>query len=399
MRFIDLINLSLSSLRSYPFRAMLTAFGIAIGIAAVVLLTALGDGLHQFVLSEFTQFGTHLIGISPGRTTTHGVSPGVFGTTRPLTLDDADALKRIPQTRAIVPVMQGAARIKWGNRSRDTTVLGVGPAAPEAWQLKVASGTFLPADDTRSARSYAVLGHKVRTQVFGDINPLGARISVAGESYRVIGVMAPKGQILGFDLDDTLFIPVSKALSMFNRDGLMEVDILYDEGANVENVVAEARRILTDRHQRDDVTIITQQEMLDVLGSVLSTLTFAVAALGGISLFVGSIGVLTIMTIAVQERTSEVGLLRALGARRGQILAMFLGEAVLLTGIGGLMGLIIGLGSAQLLSWLVPALPLHVAWDYVLAALCLSVLIGLLAGSWPATRAARLNPVEALRAE
>lgn len=399
MRFIDLINLSFSTLRSYPFRAMLTALGIAIGIAAVVLLTALGDGLHQFVLSEFTQFGTHLIGIAPGRTTTHGVSPGVFGTTRPLTLEDADALKRIPQARVIVPVLQGAARIKWGNRSRDTTVLGVGPAAPEAWQLKVASGSFLPADDSRSARSYAVLGHKVRTQVFGDANPLGARITVAGESYRVIGVMSPKGQILGFDLDDTLYIPVSKALSMFNREGLMEIDILYDDDANVNNVVAQARKILTDRHQRDDVTITTQQEMLDVLGSVLSTLTFAVAALGGISLFVGSIGVLTIMTIAVQERTSEVGLLRALGARRSQILAMFLGEAVLLTGIGGMMGLIIGLGGTHLLAWLVPALPVHVAWNYVLAALFLSVLIGLLAGSWPATRAARLNPVEALRAE
>lgn len=399
MRSTDLLQLSFSTLRSYPFRALLTASGIAIGIAAVVLLTALGDGLHKYMVNEFTQFGTHLIGVTPGRTMTHGISPGVFGSTRPLTQEDAEALQRIPQVRAVVPVMQGSAPVKWKNHHRDTTVLGVGPAAPEAWQLKVASGSFLPPDDPRRARAFAVLGDKVRINVFGNENPLGARISVGGENFRVIGVMAPKGQILGFDLDDTIFIPANKALSMFNREGLMEIDLLYHGSASAEQVVSEARKILIQRHQREDFTIVTQQEMLDVLGSVLNTLTFAVAALGGISLLVGSIGVLTIMTIAVQERTSEVGLLRALGARRSQVLALFLGEAIMLTACGGALGLITGIGGALLLGWLIPALPVHIAWQYVIASLIASVVIGLIAGSWPATRAARLNPVEALRAE
>lgn len=186
---------------------------------------------------------------------------------------------------------------------------------------------------------------------------------------------------------------------MFNRESLMEIDLLYHPNANVDEVVEAASDILTQRHRREDFTIITQQEMLEVLGSVLDTLTFAVAAVGSISLLVGSIGVLTIMTIAVNERTSEVGLLRALGARQSQILTLFLGEAILLALAGGIAGLIIGIGSATLLSWLLPSLPVNIAWGYVIAAVLLSAMIGLIAGVLPARHAAQLDPVEALRTE
>ena len=399
MALNDLFRLALGSVFSARFRSVLTAIGIAIGIASVVVLTAIGDGIHKFVLSEFTQFGTHLIGITPGKSLTHGVSPGAFANTRPMTIEDAEALLRIPQVEATVPVVQGAAKIEYGNRGRDTTVFGTGPESLRVWSLEIALGAFLPPDDPRNARSFVVLGSKVSQEIFGGDNPIGERVQIAQERYRVIGVMAAKGQILGFDLDDAVYIPAGKALSMFNRESLMEIDVLYSADANIDTVVSAVTKVLTQRHRREDFTIVTQQEMLDVLGSVLDTLTFAVAAVGSISLLVGAIGVLTIMTIAVHERTSEVGLLRALGARQDQVLLLFLGEAMLLAITGGLAGLILGLGCVGLLAWLVPALPINIAWGYVLVAVLLSGCIGLIAGVLPARYAAQLDPVEALRAE
>ncbi len=211
--------------------------------------------------------------------------------------------------------------------------------------------------------------------------------------------MEPKGQVLGFDLDDTVFIPASKGLELFNREGLMEIDVLYASGARDEDVVRGLEKVLEGRHRRKDFTAITQRQMLDVLSSVLNVLTFAVGALGGISLAVGGVGILTIMTIAVNERTGEIGLLRALGAPRRQILWLFLAEATVLAGLGGLAGLTLGAGIAALLDALVPALPVHTPISYVILAEALAAAIGLGAGVLPARRAARLDPVEALRAE
>ncbi len=399
MKLSDLLHLSLSSVFSYRARSILTTLGIAIGIASVVLLTAIGEGIHRFVLSEFTQFGTHIIGITPGKSETHGGSTSTFANTRPLTIEDAEALLRIPHVIASVPVVQGAAKVEAAILARDTTILGVGAATREVWSLEISLGQFLPPDDSRSARSFVVLGHKVANEIFPNQNPVGERVKIANERYRVIGVMASKGQILGFDMDDAVYIPAAKALAMFNRESLMEIDLLYHPAADIDDLTAEISKTLKQRHRREDFTIITQQEMVDVLGSILSTLTFAVAVIGSISLLVGAIGVLTIMTIAVNERTSEVGLLRALGARRRQILTLFLGEAILLALVGGILGLGIGLGSALLLSWLVPALPVNIAWSYVIASILLSAFIGLIAGVLPARHAAKLDPVEALRAE
>lgn len=395
----DFIRLTVGSVIAQRLRSFLTALGIAIGIAAVVLLTAIGEGIHRYVLNEFTQFGTNLIAINPGRTTTMGASVGAFGNTRPLTLEDAEALKKLPRVVNVEPVVAGNALVTAGGRQRRTNVYGVGSAFPEVFNFQVASGRFLPPDDPRAARAFAVLGSQLRRELFGDANPLGQTLRVGGDRYRIIGVMDSKGQVLGFDIDDTVYIPAAKALDLFNRDGLMEIDVLYEPGANVAEIVESVRRVLTARHGREDFTIITQEQMLDVLGSVLGVLTFAVGALGGISLLVGGVGIFTIMTIAVRERTPEIGLLRALGAERGQVLTLFLGEATVLAIIGGLAGLALGLGVAWLLAVTVPALPVHITWDYVLIAELLAAAVGLLAGVWPARRAAMLDPVEALRTE
>jgi putative ABC transport system permease protein len=395
----DAIKLSMRAVSSHPMRTFLTALGIAVGIAAVVLLTSLGEGIHRFVLSEFTQFGTNLIGITPGKTSTTGFAGAVISNVRPLSLADAVALSRLPRVLAAVPVVQGNAAVKYRSRSRRTYIFGVGAAAPKVWNIKVAQGRFLPDDDPRIARAFVVLGSKVKSELFGNQNPLGRRVRIGSEQYRVLGVMETKGQMLGFDLDDAVYIPAARTMALFNRQSLMEIDLLYAAGSSSEAVAKSAKNLLIARHGSEDFTIITQDQMLDVLGSVLNVLTIAVGALGGISLLVGGVGILTIMTIGVHERTDEIGLLRALGAGQRQILGLFLTEAVVLAGIGGLAGLAIGAGGAWLLQELVPALPTHTPLIYVVMAEFLAVFIGLLAGVLPAQRAARLDPIEALRAE
>ena len=395
----DFVRLAVHSVLAFRLRSFLTALGIAVGIASVVLLTSIGEGVHKYVLGEFTQFGTNLIAVAPGKSSTFGVSGAIVNNVRPLSLEDAEALERIPRVEAVVPLVQGNAAIEYGKRSRRTMIFGVGSEVPRVWSMKPALGRFLPADDHRHARSFAVLGSKVRAELIGNENPLGRRIRIGGESYRVVGVMESKGQLLGFDLDDAVYIPTYKAMAMFDEESLMEVDILYAAGSDSGQIADAIEAVLQERHGSEDFTITTQDQMLETLGSILDILTLAVGALGGISLVVGGVGILTIMTIAVNERTGEVGLLRALGAGQRQVLWLFLAEAVVLASLGGAAGLLFGAGGAWLLGILVPALPTHTPWSYALLAEATAALIGLAAGVAPAWRAARLDPIEALRAE
>ncbi|MGA9667304.1 MAG: ABC transporter permease [Gallionella sp.] len=399
MLFPDLIRLTTSSIITYRLRSFLTGLGIAIGIAAVIMLTSIGEGLHQFVLSEFSQFGTNIITIQPGKTQTHGGNVGIFGSVRSLSLDDADALRNLPYVENVNPSVMGNAELRANGKTRRTTVFGEGRDFARAFTMKVQSGSFWPDADNEQARALVVLGAKVRQELFAGENPLGGYLRVGGQRFRVIGVMEPKGEVLGLDLDDAVFIPAARAMELLNRPGLMEINVSYR--ADVDEMIVS--RILgermKDRHGREDFTRISQEQALDVLGSVLDVITFAVGALGGISLLVGGVGILTIMTMAVTERTSEIGLLRALGAQERQVLALFLGEAMLLSALGGMAGLALGVGIAKGLHILFPALPVHTPWLFAVLAELSAVCIGLAAGVMPARRAARLDPVEALHTE
>lgn len=395
----DFLKLTSGSLAANPTRSLLTTLGIALGIAAVVLLTSLGEGVNQFMVTQFTQFGTNLIEIQPGKVRTMGGSLGRVNTVRPLTMDDALALSRLPYVDAAVGFSIGNAEVEGNRRQRRTSVYGTTAEFPLAFKYVLAQGSFLPDDDPRAPRAIAVLGDTLHKELFGSVSPLGEFIRVGGHRFRVVGVMAPKGRILGFDLDDTVYIPVARAMELFNSDSLLEIDVLYSKGAPVEEVVAGIARVMIDRHGVDDVTITTQQQMMDVLGSILDVLTLAVGGLGGISLLVGGIGILTIMTIAVRERTQEIGLLRALGGTRFQLMSLFLAEAGLLAGLGGLVGLLVGVSGAQLLHLVIPTLPVHTPIAYAIAALFMAVAIGVLAGVLPARRAAKMLPVDALRSE
>ena len=398
MRYADLLSLSYRTVISHKLRSALTALGLIIGIAAVVILTSIGRGIHTFVLAEFTQFGTNLISIHPGKTTTFGVSGASISTVRPLVIADVVSLSKVENIIAASPMVQGNARIEAGEKQRRTNVLGVGAAVPEIWKIKVVNGRFLPKEES-NPRAFAVLGNKLATELFGTSSPLGQRIRIGSDRFRVVGVMEKKGQMIGFDMDDTIYIPAAKALELFDRESLMEIHLLYKSNTAVERVEKAIKRNLIARHGREDFTLVTQNQMLKSMDSILNILTLAVAALGSISLLVGSVGILTIMTIAVSERISEIGLLRAVGAERRTIFQLFLCEALALSAAGGLCGVLLGIAIVQILDAALPALPVELAWTYIVAAFMVSLLIGIAAGVAPAMKAARLEPLEALRAE
>jgi putative ABC transport system permease protein len=394
------IGFSIGTLRGHRLRSFLSTLGIAIGIAAVILLTSIGEGTRRYLLAEFTQFGTNILAINPGKVETAGI-PGVFGgTTHKLTLDDAAAVERLPDVQALVPVAVGQARVEAEGKGRSVFIYGVTSDLPRVWKFEVGQGSFLPPGDPRQGALVAVLGPRVKREIFGDENALGKFVRIAGYRLRVIGVMAPKGRMLGFDIDDAAYVPVTTGMRMFNLDELQEIDVLFAHEGITESVAASVRRLLTDRHGgKEDFTITTQTEMLKVFNNVMSVITTAVGAIAAVSLVVGAIGVFTMMWISVGERVGEIGLLRALGGTEREVRFLFLLEAVILTMIGGVCGLAVGLGIAALLRIGVPGLPVYTPPSYALAAVAVSALAGLVAGVLPARRAAALDPVEALRAE
>jgi putative ABC transport system permease protein len=396
----DVIRFAFGALGAHRLRSGLTMLGILIGVASVILLTSIGEGTRAYLLNEFTQFGTNLLAIQPGHLRTTGIPGAVAGSTRKLTLEDAEALRRIPGVERYVPLALGTARVEAGARGRSVFVYGVTSEVPAVWNFEVRQGRFLPAGDSDRAAAVAVLGPKLKREIFGEANALGQHVRIGGRRFVVIGVMAPKGHFLSFDLDDTVYVPVAAAQSLFGRDDLVEIDVLFSSHVDLPSIVADIRKTLTRRHGgEEDFTIVTQTEMLDVLGRVLDIVSVAVGGIGGISLFVGAIGILTMMWISVKERTAEIGLAKAIGATRGQILLLFLLEASVLSLLGGAFGAASGIGIAAVLRQFLPGLPIRTPPHFVVAALLVSLAVGLLSGVLPARRAARLDPVEALHGE
>lgn len=379
-------------------RNILTILGFAIGVSSVTVLGAMGDSLREFVMQEFTQFGSNIIAINPGKTETFGLS-GILNTNRGLSLEDAVSMRMLPEVKSTVPVVAGTAELRFKGKTRATEVYGVSSEGADVWKLQIMQGQYLPNDDILRSRADVVLGSKLRTALFGDERAIGETMHIGGTRFRVVGVLAPKGRFMGMDLDEVAYIPAGQALRLFNREFLMEIDIQYHDNIDSERAATLIKKHLIRRHGAEDFTITTQDQMLDSLDSILNVVRIAGLGIGAISLLVGSIGIYTMLTITQSERRSEIGLLRALGMNQKLIIKLFLGEALLLALLGGVVGLVL-LFLLQVIAWVVmPQMPMLFSVTSITMAMVISSIVGLLAGVRPAYLASKLPPFVALRAE
>lgn len=393
-----LAGLAFGALRAHRVRTRLTVAAVAIGVAAVLLLTTLGQSARAYVVEQFTGIGANLLVVLPGRVETGGAGAAFAGgSMKPLTLDDAEALaRRVPGVAAWAPVSAGVAVVSAGPRERSMTVMGSTPAFVTVRDVAVRIGRNLPPIDPHQPAQACLLGHKAARELFPGANPLGEPVRVGDQRFRVTGVLAPVGQQLGLDFDDLVVIPVANAQRLVNREGLFRVIVKIHSAEALPAAEAAARRVLQDRHGDEDFTLVTPRALLGALDDILAALTLALAAIAAVSLGVAGVGVMNVMLISVAERVPEVGLMKAVGASRGQVLAVFLAEAALLAGSGGLAGVAVGFVGARALALAVPAFPVVTPLWAVEAALGVSVVVGLVFGAVPAARAARVPPIEAL---
>ncbi|MCO5761862.1 MAG: ABC transporter permease [Chromatiaceae bacterium] len=398
MRPEDVLNFGLRALTSQRARTWLTLLAMGLGTAAVVVLSALGEGARHYVTDQFTQLGTHLLIVMPGRNETTGGAPPLFGdTARDLTLDDALALLRSPHVARVAPLSLGSAPVSHGNREREANVVGTTAEFLPVRRIELAQGQFLPPGDPRQAEAVALLGEKLARELFDQQSPLGQWVRIGDRRFRVIGTLASSGFSLGADLGDTVLIPVAAAQALFNSPALFRILIQARGRAALAPAEEAVRAIIRERHEgEDDVTLITQDALLGTFDKILHALTLAVAGIAAISLVVAGVLIMNVMLVAVSQRTPEIGLLKALGAARGQILALFLTEALLLAVAGTLLGLLVAYVGTWIFNAQIDAFQLVVPLWAPLAAAAVSLVTGIAFGLLPALRAARLDPVLAL---
>jgi putative ABC transport system permease protein len=396
MTATDLLRFCFQALSGHRLRTALSLLGMAIGVAAVITLTALGEGARVYVVDQFANIGSNLLIVVPGKTETSGI-PGIAAAANDITLEDSRAIERsIPEAGQVAPFVIGTESVAHGARRRQVAIVGATHELLEVRKLALSRGEFLPAEELRRGRPVVVLGTKVARELFPGEEPIGQVVRIGGWRMRVIGVLAPRGVQLGADIDETAVVPVATAMRMFDRRSLFRIMIQVRGGADLERVKGRVVRLFTERHGEEDVTVLTQDAVVSTFSQILAALTLALGAIAAISLSVAGIGIMNVMLVSVSERTREVGLLRALGVRRRQVLAVFLTESALLSAAGGLLGLAVGWGAVRVLVKIFPALPASPPVWAVVAALALSLGVGLFFGWLPARRAARLDPVAAL---
>ncbi len=399
MRSTDLIRFARGAATGNPLRASLLVLAMAIGVAAVVVLTALGDGARRYVMNEFSSLGSNLVIVLPGRSETGGFNPGnaITNTPRDLTIDDAQALQRASAVVRVAPLVIGTSEISAGGKLREVMVAGTTAQYVELRNLGLAQGRFLAHGDWRRGASEAVIGAKVRDEIFGSAPSLGQLVRLGDRRFRIVGVLAASGQGLGMNTDELVFVPVSLAQAMFNSNTLFRILI----EANGRNAIEAAKRQVADiirlRHEGEqDVTVITQDAVLATFDRLLGALTLGVAGIAAISLAVAGILVMNVMLVSVTQRTGEIGLLKALGATGSTIRQVFLTEAAMLSLAGALVGFALGHLGAAVIRQLYPTFPAYPPDWAVLAGLGTALVTGILFGVLPARRAAQLDPVQAL---
>ncbi|AVT30054.1 MULTISPECIES: ABC transporter permease [unclassified Plantactinospora] len=394
MRIAEAWRVALDALRANRLRSMLTMLGVVIGVAAVVVLVAIGTGAKREVEQQVEGLGSNLLVVVPGRLD-FGAAPAVSR----LSLADVEAVNRVVgDPRRVAVTVTSGETVRAGTRSAFTTVQGVLETTPEVFVRELDRGGYLTASDVDTSRRVAVLGSTVAGTLFGDREPVGQQVAIAGVRFRVIGVFAPLGQSLGVDRDDEVHIPVTAAHRLYGTQRIDGIAIKAPDREEIDDLGARVVAELTRRHPDTEFSAVTQEQILGVLGDILGVLTGVLAAIAGISLLVGGVGVSNIMLVSVRERTREIGLRKAVGARPRDIGVQFLLEAVLLTALGGVLGMALGVGAALLVAALSPV-PAVVTWWSLALSFGVSAAVGIIFGVVPAQRAGRLDPVIALRAE
>jgi putative ABC transport system permease protein len=399
MRTADLIRFARDAATGNPLRTALLVLAMAIGVAAVVVLTALGDGARRYVVDQFSSLGTNLVIVLPGRSQTGGFNPGnaITSTPRDLTIDDAESLQRARSVRRVAPLAVGTSEISYGGKLREVMIAGTTANYIDVRTLKLAQGRFLSASDWRRGASEAVIGAKIRDELFGVEPALGKLIRIGDRRFRVVGIMASTGQGLGMNTDEIVLVPVALAQAMFNSNTLFRILVEANSREAIAPAKAHVAEILKLRHEgEEDVTVITQDAVLATFDKLLGALTLAVAGIAAISLAVAGILVMNVMLVSVTQRTAEIGLLKALGATGKTIRTAFLTEAAMLSLAGALLGYLLGQAGAFVLRQLYPAFPAYPPDWAVLAGLGTALATGILFGVLPARRAARLDPVQSL---
>ncbi|WP_448875038.1 ABC transporter permease [Desulfobulbus propionicus] len=399
MRPVDTITFALTSLGSNRVRTLLMLLAMSIGVAAVVLLTGIGNGARLYIVDQFSSLGTNLVIVIPGRADTASNTPAtlVGETPRDLTLADARSLERGDAVRRLTPINIGEMNIAWRGKEREVPLIGSTASILEIHHLKMERGSFLPIEDMEIARPVCVIGAKVYRELFGQQNALGELVRIGGFRCRVIGILGSEGRSLGLDTEELVVVPVAFAQMLLNTEGLFRILIEARDLDSIERLKTHITSTIAKRHYgEDDVTIITQDSVLATFDKILGVLTLTVAGIAGISLVVAGILIMNVMLMAVTQRTAEIGLCKALGAGRMQIMALMLTEALLLSSIGGLIGLGLGFAGAWLTVQFYPTLQTTPPNWAIAAAMGTALGTGLLFALLPARRAARLDPIQAL---
>jgi putative ABC transport system permease protein len=402
MNFIETFRVAFEALLSNKIRSGLTMLGVIIGVMAVILLVSIGEGAQVYITKEMTGLGTNLLIITPGKTSTRGgFHPPSAGTVRKLTYDDSQALRRRAWLLTdAVPLVFGTGKIKYQNMGRDMMIIGTTPEFQRVRNLFVDTGSYISQGDVDSKSKVIVLGTKVKEELFGTESPLGKVVTLSDARYRVIGVMRKKGTSLGMDIDDIVYIPVTSGQELFDTDSLFEIIASTPRADDVDRAIAQIKELLIKRHaHKEDFTIQTQGAMLETMNTILGVLTAVLGGIAGISLLVGGIGIMNIMLVSVRERTREIGIRKALGARNNDILAQFMIEAITLSGAGGVIGILVGVSLALLIPVFVDVLPTSVSAWSILMAFFFSAAVGVFFGVYPARKAALQDPIQALRYE
>ncbi len=399
MNALDASRYAFQSIERSPSRTVLTLLAMAIGVTAVILLTGLGEAARRYVTSEFASLGTNLVIVLPGKSETTGGTMGASfgGTTRDLTIEDAQAVTRHPYVARVAPLVIGAADVQYGGLGREAVIYGTTSEMQPIRHWSMSRGSFLPSGDWSRATSVCVIGQVIETELFGSASAVGHWVRIGDSRFRVVGVLGTVGRSMGMDVESTVIIPVASSMALFNTGSLFRILIESESAETMEAVKLYTRQTITQRHHgEEDITVITQDAVLQTFDQIFNALTMTIGGIGAISLAVAGVLIMNVMLVSVSQRTGEVGLLKAVGATPQQIVLIFLLEAALLSMLGAIVGLAIGLSGAWLLTHYYPTLDMSPPVWAIVAGIVMALVTGVVFGILPARRAAMLDPVTAL---